>query len=87
MNEQCPTTSGSYRCKKQKGHKGDCEADDFASWRFGPYTDRYRGKAYLRGRLEMAAGTELDVIGEALAMKRTDGETDCAYRERMWRTA
>ena len=89
MNDEkrCTTAQGRYRCKKERGHKGDCEADDEVTWRFGPYRDSFRGRAYLRGRLEMAAGADLDVIGDALLIKRADSEDDCTYRERIWRTA
>lgn len=82
---RCTTTSGGYRCKHSANHAGDCEADDATSFPFGPYRDGLRGRAYLRGRLDVTTGDELDVVGSALGVRRLGGEGDGAYRERMWR--
>lgn len=84
----CPTRSGHYQCGKTLGHEGPCEAQE-ESIRFpiGPYEDAWRGRAYLRGRLDSAGPTGLDIIAARLGIQRDMGETDCALRKRIWRSA
>jgi len=83
---QCPTTSGPYRCKKTEGHTDDCEADEHTPLRFGPYRDRQRAEAYLRGVLDASAGSALGALGVRLGVPRRRDEDECAYRERVWRS-
>lgn len=84
---RCTTTSGSYRCKHTAGHEGDCESDDASSFPFGPYRDGLRGRAYLRGFIDVASGELLDRVGDAFLLSRSSGEDDASYRERVWRKA
>ena len=82
---RCTTTSGPYRCKKDAGHKDDCEADDQSALTItlGPYRDSLRTRAYVRGAIDFGAGGMLDTVGSYLHVKRERGEDDCAYRVRL----
>lgn len=84
---KCETRSGTYQCKHERGHAGDCEADDDTSFRFGPYHNAMQGLAYLRGQLDARAGEGLDLLGLALGMRRSGAEVDRAYRERLWQSS
>lgn len=86
MSERCMTTSGAHRCSKLPGHAGPCETQEVAvRFPVGPYTDAWRGRAYLRGRLDSGHGSELDSIAVRLGTRREPAETDCQLRERLWR--
>lgn len=81
---RCQTRSGRYQCKYAHGHDGQCEAEDKAVFSFGPYTDSYRGRAYLRGALDVSRDEQLDHIGDSVGVKRDSSEADEKYRERIW---
>lgn len=82
----CETRSGRYKCKHAKDHSGDCEAEDASVFSFGPYRDGHRGRAYLRGCLDISSGALLDGLGGALKVGRLTVEDDVTYRERIWRS-
>lgn len=81
---RCTTTSGRYRCSRELGHKGECEAEDSPVMpRFGPFTDADRARAYLRGALDLSMGHALDGIGLIYDVRR-GAEDDVDFRERIW---
>lgn len=88
---KCPTTSGRYRCTAgDAGHRGDCETEDQpVRPKLGPYLDRERARAYLRGLLDGLKGPELSVMGASLGAPRhltkAYDEPDDRYRDRVFR--
>lgn len=90
---RCTTTSGRFRCDKELGpkgepHEGECAtAEAPRPTRFGPYTNVYDERAYIRGWLDGAAGAGLDTVGRAIGIERALEEDDCAYRARLWKEA
>lgn len=82
---RCTTVHGPYHCTRELGHEGGCEADDIPPSRtFGPYTDAFRSRAYLRGALDVSSASMLDGIGGLLGVRRSNAEPDATYRERIW---
>lgn len=85
-DDQCPTTHGHLRCmhKRTTPHV-NCEVEDTSRCHIaiGPYRDLPRTVAYVRGALDIGRGTDLDVIGARLGIRRSANEDDCAYRARV----